>query len=346
MRKFLLIGAIVLVVLAVAGALTVYFLAFAPNTELYEGERGVKIPPGSDFDSALDSLQSAGIVGSGTTLRFFGRVTGWGGQVKAGYYTFEAGVSNHRMMDVLRRGLQSPIRLTLPPGTRPEVMAAVAGSVMAFDAADFFAALKDTALAARLDTDTTSLFGYMMPETYFFYWLTDAKRVVQKVKEQFDAHFERNLAPGAAANDLTKDDLIALASIVEWETDNVEEKPRVAGVYLNRLQIGMPLQADPTVQYAVLAREGAKRRLLFVDYQIQHPYNTYLYRGLPPGPITNPSPSSLRAAAFPEDHDYLYFVARGDGQHTFSRTLREHNRAAEEYRRLMRQRRQEAAAAQ
>jgi len=291
----------------------------------------------------LDSLESSGIVASRTTLRWLGRATGWGGQVKAGYYTFEAGASNRHMLDVLRRGLQSPIRLTFPPGSRKAVLAAVAGNVMAFDAADFDSVLTDTALARALETDTTALFGYMMPETYFFYWLTSPDRVVRNVKQQFDRLWAQELAEGAAAHNLSKEDLLTLASIVEWETDYVDEKPRVAGVYLNRLRIGMPLQADPTVQFAVLEREGAKRRLLFEDYRIQHPYNTYQFGGLPPGPITNPSPSSLRAVAQPEDHQYLYFVARGDGRHTFSRTLREHNRAAEQYYQLMRERRRQQA---
>ena len=341
MRKYLIVAAVVLFVLIGAGLLAGYFVVFAPNTALYEEERGVKIPRGSGFDAALDSLESAGILGSRATLRLLGRVTGWGGQVKAGYYEFESGVSNHHILDVLRRGLQSPIRLTLPPGTRPEVMAAVAGSVMAFDRTEFAAALRDSSLAGQLGTDTTALFAYMLPETYFFYWLTDARRVVARVKEQFDAFYANELAAGAEAQDLTKEELTTLASIVEWESDYADEKPRIAGVYLNRLRIGMPLQADPTVQYAVLQQEGAKRRLLYADYQIQHRYNTYLFAGLPPGPITNPSTSSLRAVANPEDHDFLYFVARGDGRHTFSRTLREHNRAAQEYYRIMRERRRE-----
>src|SRR5690606_36649565 len=268
---------------------------------------------GSGFEAALDSLESSGILASRTTLRWMGKATGWGGQVKAGYYEFESGVSNRSILDVLRRVPQSPIRLTLPPGTRREVLAAVAGSLMAFDAAALDSALTDTCLARRLDADTSTLFAYMLAQTYFFYWLTNAERVIAKVKEQFDRFYDTELAAGAEARGLTKKELLTMASIVEWETDHVEEKPRVAGVYLNRLRIGMPLQADPTVQYAVLEREGAKRRLLFADYRIQHEYNTYLFRGLPPGPITNPSPSSLRAVANPEDHDYLYVVARGDG---------------------------------
>jgi UPF0755 protein len=132
-----------------------------------------------------------------------------------------------------------------------------------------------------------------------------------------------------------------MASIVQWEAYMEDEKPVIAGLYLNRLERGMPLQADPTVQYAVIEREGQKRRLFNVDYEIDHPYNTYQFRGLPPGPVTNPAPSTLRAVADPAQHRYLYMVAKGDGGHSFNRTLAQHVRDARAYHRLMRKRRRQ-----
>ena len=336
-RTYIIAALVSGLVLAGAGA----WIIFGSNTPEYEGERSVKIPPGADFSVVVDSLGQQGILSSQATFRLVGWLSGWRHQVKTGHYTFEAGASNYRMLDVLRRGLQTPIRVTIPPGSRPEVVSAVAGRDMAFDPSEFHAALRDTALAASLGTDTTGLFGYMMPETYFFYWQTPAQEVVRRIKEHFDTFYARDLQAGADSLDLSKSELVTLASIIEWETGIVDEKARIAGVYLNRLDRGMPLQADPTVQYAVMEREGQKRRLLFRDYDIQHPYNTYNYRGLPPGPLTNPSPSSMRAVVNAEDHPYFYFVATGDGGHTFSRTLREHVRAANEYRRLMRERRRQ-----
>jgi len=183
MRRLLLYGAFALAALVVAGAIGAYVLVFAPNTLAYDDERGVKIPRGAGFGEALDSLEAADILASRGSLHLLGKVTGWGNQMKAGYYTFESGASNRHMLDVIRRGLQSPMRLTLPPGTRPAVMAAVAGRTMAFDSLSFHRALLDTALASRLDADTTTLFGYMMPETYFFYWLTSPDAVIARVKE-------------------------------------------------------------------------------------------------------------------------------------------------------------------
>lgn len=339
MRPRLLIVLLVPAVLALAGA--GYWLAFAPNTPAFEGERSVKIPRDAGFEQAVDSLEAAGVLASRTSFTWMARLTGWGSQIKAGHYTFTAGTSNYGLLDKLRRGLQTPVRLTIPPGSRPEVVAAVAGRHMAFTSDDFLNALYDPELAATLGTDTTHLFAFMLPETYFFYWLTDARTVVREIKETFDAFYARERERAPHPPDLSPEEVVNLAAIVEWETDHEAEKPRIAGVYLNRLRDGWPLQADPTVQYAVLAAEGQKRRLFFRDYAIDHPYNTYGFRGLPPGPITNPSPSSIRAVLNAERHNYYFFVANGDGTHTFSRTIREHNRAAEAYRQRMRQRRAE-----
>ncbi|WP_228702784.1 endolytic transglycosylase MltG [Salisaeta longa] len=332
-----LLGALVLggALAAAAGG----WLILGSSTTSYPGTRTVILPPDPSFAATIDSLQANGIVGTATGVRWLARLTGWNAQMKEGHYAFTSGVSNYRMLDVLRRGLQEPVRVTIPPGSRPRVVAAVVGKALKLTPAAFRSALRDTALARRLGTDVAHLFGYMLPETYHFYWQTPAREVVERIKEAFDAFYARELAAGADSIGLRKSELVTVASIVQWETYLNEEKPMVAEVYLNRLDIGMPLQADPTVQYALLQREGQKRRLFFADYEIEHPYNTYQFRGLPPGPITNPAPSTLRAVAYPAAHDYLYFVADGTGGHAFSRTLREHNRKANAYRRLMRQRR-------
>lgn len=341
MSRRVIIGLLILVGLAGLAALAGYWAVFGPNTRVFDGERGVGIVPGSDLSDVVDTLSARGILQSPETFTLFARVTGWGDQIKAGHYAFESGASNYDMIQKLRRGLQEPVRLTVPPGTRPEVIAAVAGRDMFFDAADFNEALRDAALAESLSTDTSSLFAYMLPETYYFYWLTSAPTTIVKIKEQFDRFWEDELKAGADSLGFSKHDVLTLASIVEWETGLADEMPAVAAVYVNRLRLGMKLDADPTVQFVVMESEGVKRRLLYEDYRIPHPYNTYIRGGLPPGPITNPSPSSLRAAVRPAQHNYLYFVAKGDGSHVFSRTLSEHNRAAREYHELMRRRRAE-----
>jgi UPF0755 protein len=329
---------VVLIVIAALGGIGAWII-WGPNTKSITESRGVKIPPGSSFEAIVDSLDSSGIVASTTTFRWVARGTRWGSQIKAGYYEISPGASNYSMLSTLRRGLQSPIRLTIPPGTRPEIVAMLTSRVMYFERDEMEAALRDPELAAELGTDSSALFSYLMPESYDFYWLTPARTVVRRIKQQFDRFYEREIADAAAERNLSTQDVLTLASIIEWETGVEDEKPKVAGVYLNRLRINMPLQADPTVQFAILESEGQRRRLLFEDYRISHPYNTYQIRGLPPSPINNPSPSSVRAVVNAQEHDYLYFVATGDGDHIFSRTFREHVNAANRYRALMQERR-------
>ncbi len=342
MRKKLLKAALVLTVVGLAIGGGGAWMMFSANTSAFEGERGVKIPPGSRFEAALDSLDAGGILASRQTFGWMARLTGWGNQIKAGYYTFESGQSNYDLLNTLRKGLQTPIRLTIPPGTRAEVVAAVAGRDMAFDAEAFLAALRDPVLAEELGTDTLHLFSYMLPETYFFYWLKDAPTVVRRIKQEADNFFTDAMRQRARSRGLSVEAVLSLAAIVEWETSVEEEKARVAGVYINRLEQNWPLQADPTVQYAILAEEGQKRRLFNRDYKINHPYNTYQFNGLPPGPVTNPSPPSIRAVVDAEKHSYMFFVAKPGGGHTFNSTLAGHTRDAARFHRYMRERRRQS----
>lgn len=343
MSKTLRNALIVFVLTAfVVGALGGYAI-FGPNTPSFEERRGVKIPPGSSFEQTLDSLQSAGVLASTGTFGLLARATGWKDQIKAGYYEFESGASNFELLNTLRRGLQTPIRVRIPDGTRVERIAEIGGREMAFGPDRFLAALQSDSLAASLGLTPPQVLGVLLPDTYFFYWLTPPEQVVSRIKDAYDAIVEEH---GPPPQGLSAADVATLASIVEWETAHDSEKARVAGVYLNRLRIGMPLQADPTVQYGVQEIEGQKRALLFRDYQLEHPYNTYRFQGLPPGAVTNPSASSIRAVLNPEQHDYLYFVASAalDGTHAFSRTLAEHNRKADAYRRAIAAYRAERAA--
>jgi UPF0755 protein len=314
-------------------------LVFGPNTGAYDTPRSVYIAQGTSLDAAIDSLTEADVLVAPAAFRLAARATGWGGQIKSGHYRIASGRSTYHLLDKLRRGLQDPVRITIPPGVQPEQLTSVLGRRLEGDAKTFRAALHDTSLADELSSSPARLFGYMLPETYEFYWQTPPKTVVRRVKQGFDRFYERELAAGADSLGLTKREVVTLASIVEWEALFGAEKPAIAGVYLNRLDRGWPLQADPTIQYVLLDTQGTRvGRVLHEHLEIDHPYNTYQTRGLPPGPITNPSPSSLRAAAHPDRHEYLYFAADGTGGHTFSRTLREHNRAAEKYQRMLNQR--------
>lgn len=320
------------------------WIVFGPNTMPYTGERSVILPEGTTLGAAIDSLGTNGILASDATFRLVATGTGWGEQIKPGHYRIPSYTSNYRLLDVLRRGLQAPVRVTIPPGSRPKKVAEVVAKRLKMPADSFAAVLNDTSFAQSLGTEPAKLFGYMLPNTYEFYWQTPPRTVARRVKAAFDRFYDRACASGADSLGFSKREVVTLASIVEWEAIYDREKPTIAGVYVNRLQQGWPLQADPTVQYVLIDTEGKRTgRVLYEDIEIDHPYNTYRRPGLPPGPITNPSPSSLRAAAYPADHRYFYFAANGEGGHTFSRTLREHNRAAKKYHEMLdrRKRRQE-----
>ncbi|MFN3596618.1 MAG: endolytic transglycosylase MltG [Rubricoccaceae bacterium] len=336
-KGFFVALALALLALAGAGA----WLAFLPNTSGSDPHRGVRLPPGTTFEAAIDSLESSGGLASATSMRLFGRLTGWGDQVKTGHYVIAPGMSNWAMLDKIRKGLQDPIRITIPAGSRPQTVAGTLARQLGADSTEILAAFSDEALARELGTDTAHLFGRMRANTYDILWTTDARRAITRIHAWYERFWTDERRARAEQLGLTPDEVLTLASIVEWEARLPEERPRVAGVYLNRLLGRTPagrmrLQADPTVQYALMQADGQPMRRLFLrDYQFPSPYNTYLIDGLPPGPITNPSESSIDAVLNDEGHDYLFFVANGTGGHTFTRTLAEHNRAAAEWSRWL-----------
>ncbi len=322
--------------------LAVGYFMFSGNTLSYEGVRGAKIKPGSGFDGVLRGLRDAGIIQNETTFKILATVTGARRSFKGGYYEFKSGASNWNMISRIKNGEQTPIKITLLPGWRPKKVAEVLEKKLEIPPAEFYAALKDEAFAAQLNTTPSYLFGYLMPETYNVYWGTKVRPLLRRIKAEFMARITEDMKAKMKARNLTLDQVISLAGIVEWEARKDAEKQRIAGVYSNRLRDGMLLQADPTVQYALMETDGGiMRRLLYRDYTFPHPYNTYIHPGLPPGAITNPSFNAVKASISPETHDYYYFVADGTGGHLFSRSLSEHNARAADYQAMMRVRRAE-----
>ncbi|MEM1055543.1 MAG: endolytic transglycosylase MltG [Bacteroidota bacterium] len=328
MRKTL--TAIVLL-LALVGGGAVAWLAFFPNVAEAQTV-GVKIPADSDFGAALDSLESAGALASRASMQTFGEVTGWAEQVKPGHYLIEPGMSNWAILDKIRKGIVDPIRITLPAGRTAPVLARAIAEQMDTDSAAVMDALFAEDLAEQLGTDTRHLFAEMRGDTYDVRWTQDARRAVSRIHEWHERYWNEDRLTKAEALGLTPDEVVTLASIVEWEARYDEEKPAIAGVYLNRL-LGrtsagtMRLEADPTVQYALMQTDGGPMRRLFNrDYRFPHPYNTYLIDGLPPGPINNPSDAALDAVLDNEEHNYLFFVVNAErpGYHDFSETLGEH----------------------
>ncbi len=326
MRRILLILFVLALIVGGAGA----WIIWGPNA--LPGDRGVYLTERGDVDATVDSLESAGVLASATSFRAFAAATGWGDQIKPGYYEFETGGSNFDLLGRLRRGEQTALRVTIPPGTTMGRLARVISEPFAFDSTAFREAMRDPELLSELGVTEEQAIGILLPETYFAFWLSSPQTIIRKAHDAF------NQVVGDGTESLSPIEVASVASIVEWESQHKPERGHIAGVYLNRLRIGMRLQADPTVQYGLLELEGKRRRLLFVDYELDHPYNTYRIDGVPPGPLTNPSPSSLRSVLNPDNTDDLYFVASPalDGTHEFSRTLSEHNAKAERYRAALR----------
>jgi UPF0755 protein len=291
-----------------------------------------RVPPGATLNGIAGRLDDVGLIGSPLAFSLYARVKGAGVELKAGRYRITAGTGFAGILDVLRRGMVVTVALTIPEGL---TLREVAPRIAAFtgDSADVIrATLEDTAWVERLGLPGPTLEGYIFPETYRFAEDTGVEAILEEMVGRYQDFWgdeERALADSLG---LTEREVVTLASIVEEEARVADERPRIAGVYLNRLEIGMLLQADPTVQYALGEPQA---RLLFrhIDEVADNPYNTYTNAGLPPGPIASPGAASLRATLAPEEHQFLFFVARPDGSHEFTRTNREHVNAINRIRR-------------
>lgn len=286
----------------------------------------VTIPPGASFGAVVDSLEARGVVGSPTLFRLYARVRGDDRRVQAGRYALPTGAPWKDVLAALTEGRVMTVLMTVPEGYRLTQMAPRIAVVAEVGEERVLEALRDTAVVERYSVPGPGLEGYLFPDTYRF-----ASGVpVEAVIEAMTLRYKRFWTPERRARldslAMTERALVTLASIVQAEARRVDEMPRIASVYHNRLRRGWLLQADPTVLYAL---GGYRERLLFaaIDSVADSPYNTYRQPGLPPGPIGAPGEHALVAALYPADEPYLYFVAWPDGTHVFSRTLAEHNRA-------------------
>ena len=296
-------------------------------------EQFVDIPQGSGSASIARRLVDAGIVRDTTTFRIALWATGQGRHLQAGEYRFDQPMTPRQVVSKIARGDVYVLPITFPEGLTVKQMAALYEEKGLGRAADFARAAKNTALIADLDPEATDLEGYLFPDTYTLPRKATADQLVARMVASFEKAFTPELRNAAMAEGLTVRRFVTLASIVEKETGNADERPLVAAVYTNRLKIGMGLQCDPTVIYALDRAGRYHGNLTRDDLQFDSPYNTYRYAGLPPGPIASPGGASLEAAAHPAAVTFLYFVSRNDGTHAFATTLEEHNRNVEQYQR-------------
>jgi UPF0755 protein len=289
----------------------------------------VIIPRGSSFADAADSLSKANLVGWRKMFRVYARVTGGDRNIKPGTYLLRHGTPWKDIIGALHGGHGLVNTITIPEGYSISQITPLLAKTLKVPVDSVQAAVRDTALLARLDIPTPTLEGYLFPDTYAFPLGTTARQAVHEMVYDFERRWKPDWDAKASALKINRNDLVTMASIVEKEARVPEERPVIAAVYYNRLQKGMLLQADPTVQYALGHHVG---RVLYKDLAVKSPYNTYINKGLPPGPVAAPGVASLAAAANPANVPYLYFVASPDGHHEFRMTLQEHTSAIREVR--------------
>jgi UPF0755 protein len=321
-------------------AFTIFRYVLKPNVRTAGNDPvSVYIPTGATYSDVRTLLYSKGLIINRHSFEWVADRKNYPALIRPGHYVVKAGMNNNDLVNMLRSGVQVPVNVIF---NNIRTKAELAGKVSRQIEADSVSLLKcwnDRKYLQSLGTTPEKVLMIFLPNTYEFWWTTDANEFTERMHREYLKFWDEGRKMKAASARLTIEQVIILASIVEKETQNNNEKPSIAGVYINRLRKDWPLQADPTVVFAV--GDFDMKRVLTVHTKIDSPYNTYLYHGLPPGPICMPSISSIDAVLDYKKHDYMFFCAKADmsGSHVFSRTLAEHNRHAKAYQKALNERR-------
>ncbi|MGH7496711.1 MAG: endolytic transglycosylase MltG [bacterium] len=311
-----------------AGAFYLYPILFAPAVPAHLEKTDFIIARGMSVAQIADSLERQSFIRAREHFLLAARLTRWQNQLQAGKYQIVPRASHVDLLKLFRSGKVTPQRVTLPEGRPAEDYAEILQRELALDKTAFLSLVEDSAFALQLGVPAKRLEGYLYPNTYYFLWGVTPAEVITVLVRELQKNLTDSVRAQIAAQGLTLHQVMTLAAIVEGEAVIDSERAVIAAVYRNRLQQGILLQADPTIQYVV---PGPPRRLLHHDLEIDSPYNTYRRSGLPPGPVNNPSIKSVLAVLNPAPVHYIYFVARGEGSHRFSYTLQQHLQAKREF---------------
>jgi UPF0755 protein len=326
-------------VFLLSGMLVAYYL-FLPNvkinTENSLSERSrspyyLYIPSGADYAFVIAQLERDEILKDIGSFQVVARCWNYPEKVRSGRYCIRDGMSNYGLVRLLLSGMQEPVKFRFEAFRNLNDWALIAEKQLDVKAADIMALLQDKAFCDSLAIDSEQLIAFFIPNTYEVYWNISARGLIRRIKNEYDNFWNATRRQKALQQNLTPIQVSILASIVDGETYRESEKPKIAGLYLNRLKRNMLLQADPTVKFAV--GDPTLKRILHQHLEIDSPYNTYKYPGLPPSPIACPSLTALEAVLNPENHDYIYMCAKADnsGYHHFTKNLTDHMRYAREY---------------
>ena len=295
-----------------------------------------KIPSGSSYDDVFKLLKKKKILYNYSSFDFLATVMKYKkNKVAPGRYILKPGMSNRELISMFRAGLQTPLNITFNNVRTVEELVGKISHYIEADSSEIVELLHDSSYIADLGYNKYNILTMFIPNTYQFFWNTDPDDFIERMKKEHDKFWNEERRTKAQNIGLKPDEVFTLASIVEKETLAKEEKPVIASVYLNRLKKGMLLQADPTVVYA--SKDFGLQRVLNKHLKIDSPYNTYKYKGLPPGPICMPDVGTIDSVLNAKDTDYLFFCAKpnGHGRHAFAKTNRQHVNNANKYRRWL-----------
>ena len=293
----------------------------------------ISISKGSTLIDISTELHSKKVIKNRSSFILAVKMLGYEKDIPAGKFNIDNVSTNYSLVNKLINSVNVSKKVTILEGWSINEIAEKLHSSLKIDKKSFLNASKNKALLNKWDIKSTSFEGYLFPNTYQFAEDVSPIKIIDKMVSEYKKNVTKKMYDRMSKINLNENEVLTLASIIEGEAIYDSERPRISGVYHNRLKKGMRLQADPTIQYII---DDSPRRLLNKDLKIKSPYNTYLNHGLPPSPINNPGLESIKAALYPEEIDFLYFVAKGDGYHTFSKTEKEHNKAKRAFQKVRR----------
>lgn len=337
MLKKIFVILLVLLIIGLIGAYWVYGIIFKDNIKFSE-PTSLYIKTATNYNDLKDQLKNIDALNSWTGFEMLAEKMNLDNNIHPGHYVINETLSNVALVRKLRGGHQDPVKVTFNKHRTIEDLANTLSQQIEPDSAAFVTLLKDSIYLKQHNLDSTTILAHFIPNTYEVYWNTSAEKFTEKMMKASNTFWNDERLAKADSLNLSKLEVITLASIVEEETNKTDELGRVAGVYLNRLKKGWHLQADPTVKFAV--NDFTLKRILNKHLKTDSPYNTYKVTGLPPGPICLPSTKTINAVLNAEKHNYMYFCAKEDfsGYHNFSQTLAGHNANARKYHKALNKR--------
>ena len=327
-KNFLAVGLIIGSMLVSSFSFYFWQVVYTPNILIDKEDLVFNIPAGANFKYVQNSLYDLGIVNDLVSFSFLSKLKRYDQSIKPGSYLLQADMSNRDAINMLRSGDQVPIKLTYSNARSLEDLAAKIAGYLAFDSAAMMSSLSNSEVASSYGFTKETFMCMFLPNTYEVYITDQPIVVLDRIYSAYKIFWNPERMAKAKVLNLTPEEVIVLASIVDAETNQMDEAPTVAGVYINRLNKNIKLQADPTLIFAL--GDYTIKRVLYEHMQVNSPYNTYKYAGLPPGPINLPSIAAIEAVLNYEKSDYLYFCANPNftGNHIFARTLSQHNKNA------------------